>query len=70
MTAVRFNEQEMQRKFWGHSHFMRLGKTATEQYLKMISDAPGSLEYNRVNDQFGIVKYWEEEFSKRYANLS
>lgn len=66
MTAVRYNKTELDRKFQGHSHFMRLGQQATQQYVDMIQCANTDPAYMDTNDQFGIEAYWAGEFKKWY----
>jgi hypothetical protein len=60
-TAVRYNQKEMERKYQGHSHFIRTGQ--------MVSEANAD-RYDTVGDIFGIVKYWETEFKELYERYS
>jgi len=63
-TGSRFDKVEMQRKFQGHPHFIRLGSNQTADYLKTMYE-PDTTKWDKVNgDVFGIMNYWENEFSK------
>jgi len=66
MTAVRFNEAELRRKFEGHSHWSGLGKDQREQWLERMRRPDLAGEYKAVADQFGIEQYWRDEFSGLY----
>lgn len=70
MTAVRYDAEELRRKFYGHSHFMRLGTEAVAEYLKMINTASSSPDYERVPDVFGIQSYWDSEFRRLHETVS
>lgn len=68
-TAVRFNIDEIKRKFDGHAHFIRLGEVAKNNYIKEMTTE----DLNRckiVEDPFGILKYWETEFKGFYEKYS
>jgi len=69
MSTVRFNSAELARKFQGHSHFTLLGEPAIQEYRDMIDHFDPS-QMETVPDQFGILKYWQEEFGDLYASLS
>ena len=65
-TAVRFCRLEMIRKFQGHSHFTRLGGKEKEVYMNKIYNADSDQEYEKIEDIFGVQKYWNEEFRSFY----
>lgn len=63
-TAVRYNQDELKRKFQGHSHFMRLGDKAVNDYSQMIGEAQAGGKYDAVEDVFGIQHYWNDGFAQ------
>lgn len=60
-TFVRYNEEEMKRKYQGHGHCHRVG--TLDKFLNWTKRfRPEELE--NVPDTFGIQKYWDEEFQQ------
>jgi len=66
MTGVRYNEEEMTRKFQGHTHFCHDGQGVANDFRKLVSNV--SMEsYESTPDHFQILSYWEKEFKRYYA---
>lgn len=61
MTGVRYNSEEMDRKFQGHSHFGVYGEGKREVYLNNIQSA-GLDVFENVPDRFEVLSYWKNEF--------
>ena len=61
MTGVRYNDDEIKRKYQGHSHFAGNGKGQENRYIEADPKI-----YSRVLDIFGIQEYWKEEFWRYY----
>jgi len=62
MCGVRYNSEEYVRKQHGHPHFIRT-KVNPNTYESSLKDQL-SVYSQEVNDQFGILEYWEKEFVK------
>lgn len=63
-TFVRYNQEEIERKYQGHGHCHRIGTLG--EYMKWVG------RFNRddlemAEDKFGILKYWKGEFKKWIA---
>jgi len=65
MTGVRYNKLEMKRKFQGHSHFNGSGEKDKKAFLEFVNSV-NELKYDKVEDKFGILKYWKDEFTPFY----
>jgi hypothetical protein len=68
-TGVRFNEIEIERKFQGHSHYMRMNESNRLDFYKILKGVDSS-NYIQVEDQFNILKYWNTEFSNIYNSCT
>lgn len=66
-TYVRYNERELRRKFEGHGNFIRNTNNNIELYRKRIEAMNENL-FMDIEDQFGILSYWRNEFDKLYRN--
>ena len=63
MTGVRYDDDELRRKFQGHSHFCRKGQGHSDKYVQHISSLTED-SYEPVPDQFGVLEYWRDEFKQ------
>jgi hypothetical protein len=63
-TFVRFNEEEMKRKYMGHGHCHRIG--TLNQFLQWTNRFKPE-ELVTVEDKYGIQAYWDMEFWKWLA---
>lgn len=66
MTGVRYNEEEMTRKFQGHTHYNLKGLGNAKKFAAQMSAASADT-YEKVDDIFGIVSYWKNEFGVKYV---
>ena len=63
-TFVRYNEEEMRRKYQGHGHCQRIG--TLEGFIDWTNRFKED-EFEYVEDQFGILDYWNGEFQQWLA---
>ena len=63
MTACRFNKRELHRKWQGHGHLNRNFKSGNG-YIESVNKLLEENETIQVDDKFGIIKYWKEEFKQ------
>jgi len=60
-TFVRYNEEEMERKYQGHGHCHKIGNLETFiAWTNRFKDD----EFEYVEDRFGILEYWNGEFQQ------
>ena len=60
-TFVRYNEEEMRRKYQGHGHCHRIGTLS--KFIEWTNRFKED-DFEYVKDQFGIMNYWNEEFQR------
>ena len=60
-TFVRYSEEEMERKYQGHGHCHRIG--TLEGFIEWTNRFKED-EFEFVEDQFGILDYWNGEFQQ------
>jgi hypothetical protein len=66
-TFVRYDEEEMKRKYQGHGHCHRIG--SLEAFLTWTKRFK-ALELEWCEDVFGILQYWRREFGPRWISKS
>ena len=63
-TFVRYNKEEMERKYQGHGHCHRIG--TLDKFIAWTNRFEKD-DFEFVKDQFGIWKYWDGEFKQWIA---
>jgi len=63
-TFVRYNEEEMERKYQGHGHCHKIG--SLEAFIEWTNRFKDD-EFEYVEDRFGILDYWNGEFQQWIA---
>lgn len=61
LTFVRYNKEEMERKYQGHGHCHRVG--TLEKFIEWTNRFSED-EIETVEDKFGILDYWNGEFQQ------
>jgi hypothetical protein len=65
-TLVRYNEEELKRKYHGHGHLHRMFMKGEEPERDFLTWTRGfdPVQFERVEDRFGIEAYWKGEFQQ------